>query len=244
VNFFRLTIILPAVFLLFSCAPKAREIQVATGLNDSLSLRGVGVNTRIAELTAQAAKTPDDASIRLELARVQEAKRNLFAAAEEARETLKLKPNSADALVILGRASFDSERFVEAKEHFISALSINPSLATAHAGLADCLMVEKNYADAESEYSEALRIAPDATAVLFNRAAALARLKRWPGAEADFLKVLSIDPANIPSWLNLGIVYEKSGKPAKAVEAWESALKLDPSRTEIQGWIDDVRNRP
>ncbi|MFJ6637044.1 tetratricopeptide repeat protein [Streptomyces sp. NPDC091376] len=53
----------------------------------------------------------------------------------------------------------------------------------------------------------------------------------FDGAKTTFRRVLQADPDNMLAWYNLGVVSVQEGRLADALEAYDSALKIDPSYT-------------
>ena len=62
----------------------------------------------------------------------------------------------------------------------------------------------------------------------FNEAVAAMQLGHIPEAESGFNRVLAIDPDNLPALGNLGVLYAKSHRLAKAIEVDERALAMEP----------------
>ena len=62
----------------------------------------------------------------------------------------------------------------------------------------------------------------------------VAQKKLWREASYRFQKATEIDPTYAAAWNNLGIAYEESGDFAKANEAYEKAIKIDPDNVLIR----------
>ncbi|MFI1471463.1 tetratricopeptide repeat protein [Streptomyces wuyuanensis] len=58
-----------------------------------------------------------------------------------------------------------------------------------------------------------------------------AQHKDFDGAEATFKRVLEMEPGNKLAWYNVGVVTARDGRPADALKAYDTALKIDPSFT-------------
>ena len=50
------------------------------------------------------------------------------------------------------------------------------------------------------------------------------------GAAASFRQAIDIDPGTTPAYLNLGDIRAREGRPAQAIEAWESLVHTMPER--------------
>ena len=56
----------------------------------------------------------------------------------------------------------------------------------------------------------------------------------YPAAEAGFNKVLKLDPRNVSALANLGVLYAKTHRYGKAIEAYQRVLQISPQLREIQ----------
>ena len=56
----------------------------------------------------------------------------------------------------------------------------------------------------------------------------------YPAAEAGFNKVLRLDPRNVSALANLGVLYAKTHRYGKAIEAYQRVLEISPQLREIQ----------
>ncbi len=51
----------------------------------------------------------------------------------------------------------------------------------------------------------------------------------FPGATRTYRRALKLDPQNKDAWYGLGLIAAQTGKTDDAVEAYDKALKIDPS---------------
>jgi len=63
----------------------------------------------------------------------------------------------------------------------------------------------------------------------------------WKEATVHWQKAVEIDPTYAAAWNNLGIAYEQQGQFAKAREAYEKAIGLDPNNNFIRQNYDLFR---
>ncbi len=68
---------------------------------------------------------------------------------------------------------------------------------------------------------------------IFAQAAASLQAGEYDAAEVGFLKVLQVDPQSVPALGNLGVLYSKTHRFAKAIAVDERALKLDPQNRSL-----------
>ena len=123
-----------------------------------------------------------------------------------------------------------------AKKEYTDAIREQPDSAKAHSYLGQYLVnTEKDYPAAFAEFEAALKLDPNYMPAFYQigRAAGLANTNLARGEEA-LKKYLAYTPKeNEPTPASahtfLGAVYEKEGKKAEAKQAYEAALKLNPT---------------
>lgn len=123
-----------------------------------------------------------------------------------------------------------------ANKEYADAIREEPNLPKAHTYFGQYLVnVEKNYTAAFAEFETALKLDPSHMAAFYHlgRAASLANTNLARGKEA-VTKYLAYTPKeNEPALANayyvLGAICEKEGKKAEAKQAYEAALKLNPT---------------
>ncbi len=70
---------------------------------------------------------------------------------------------------------------------------------------------------------------------------AVARVGLWTEAEYRWKRATEIDPTYAAAWNNLGIAYEQNGRFEEALDAYETALDLEPNNLNIQQNYDLFR---
>lgn len=68
----------------------------------------------------------------------------------------------------------------------------------------------------------------DPAEVAFQRATSAFSSQDYGAAERDFLVVLKLEPRNTGALGNLGVIYSRTGRYAKAIEAYQQALRIAP----------------
>ncbi|MBQ5942867.1 tetratricopeptide repeat protein, partial [Massilia sp. AB1] len=77
-------------------------------------------------------------------------------------------------------------------------------------------------------YDALLARSPGNADVLLGRGIAFTRLERWSEAEADLRAAAASSPAYADVWSALGNLYQWSGRPEQAAEAYARAIALQP----------------
>ncbi len=146
----------------------------------------------------------------------------LFAQVAEAR------PNSGQALHLLGQARLKLGRFAEAREPLQRATQFLPKDAAAQVNLAGCLSVLGDYGGALAALERAGRLKPGDAAICHNKGRALQALGRLDEAERAYDEALSIDHRLLPSLSARAALLEARGDWMGALGDLDMALTSRP----------------
>jgi len=123
-----------------------------------------------------------------------------------------------------------------ANKEYADAIREEPNSAKAHSYFGQYLAnVEKNYTAAFAELEAALKLDPSYMPALYHvgRTASLASTNLARGEEAATKYVAYTPKGNEPTLASalyvLGAIYEKEGRKAEAKQAFQAALKLNPT---------------
>jgi tetratricopeptide (TPR) repeat protein len=139
--------------------------------------------------------------------------------------------SSSSDFARLGDHALGAGRRDEAIDHYRAALAIDPTMATIWYNIGWALRSARQFEGALHAYGEALKHGiRDPEEARLNRAAILADHLYQPDAAIDELNAALADaPAFVPALLNLGTLYEDSGRAAPARQAYRRALAYAPA---------------
>ena len=147
----------------------------------------------------------------------------------EIRRTLASNPNDPEGLEIEGLCHLRRRDLPRALEALQRALAAQPENAHPHYLYGFALRESGRTAEAEAPLGEALRRCPDEPVYL----RALAELKSELRAHADALalalRATEVAPERGANFVTLGFVASAAGDKARAREAYERAVALDPA---------------
>src|SRR5260221_12167797 len=109
------------------------------------------------------------------------------------------RPNSGQALPLLGRARLKLGRFAEAREPLERAAKFLPKEVAAQVNYAGCLTVLGEHEASLWALDRAARLKPDDPAIAHNKGRALEALGRLEDAERAYDDALAADPRLMPS---------------------------------------------
>jgi Flp pilus assembly protein TadD len=161
---------------------------------------------------------------------VQRAAAGDFAGAEPLlAQVAEARPNSGQALHLLGQARLKLGRFAEAREPLERAAKFLPKEAAAQVNLAGCLSVLGEHEAALVALDRAQRLKPGDAAVAHNKGRALEALGRPDEAEHAYNEALSIDHRLMPSLSARATLLAARGDWMGALADLEMALTSRPS---------------
>ncbi len=166
---------------------------------------------------------------------IQRASAGDFAAAEPLlAQVADARPNSGQALHLLGQARLKLGRFAEAREPLERAAKFLPREPAAQVNLAGCLSVLGAHAEALVALDRALKLAPDNPAILHNRGRALEALGRTDEAEQAYTDALSIDHRLMPALSARAGLLAARGDWAGALADLDMALTNRPDDAQLR----------
>ena len=161
---------------------------------------------------------------------VQRAAAGDFAGAEPLlAQVVEARPNSGQALHLLGQARLKLGRFAEAREPLERAAKFLPKEAAAQVNLAGCLSVLGDHAAALAALDRAQRLKPGDAAIAHNKGRSLEALSRLDEAERAYDEALSIDHRLMPSLSARANLLEKRGDWMGALTDLDMALTSRPN---------------
>lgn len=123
-----------------------------------------------------------------------------FAAAEQLlTQIVEARPDSAQALHMLGQMRLRLGRFAEAREPLERLAGMMPGEAAVQVNLAGCLGMLGEHETALAVLDRALQLKPGEAGILHNRGVTLEKLGRTEEAERTYDEALAIDHRLVPS---------------------------------------------
>ncbi len=144
------------------------------------------------------------------------------------------RPNSGQALHLLGQARLKLGRFAEAHEPLERAAKFLPRDPAAHVNLAGCLDRLGRHEAALAALDRAAQLKPGDAAIVHNRARALEALGRAEEAERAYDEALSIDHRLMPSLTARAALLAARGDWIGALADLDMALTNRPNDAAIK----------
>ncbi|MGA3067752.1 MAG: tetratricopeptide repeat protein [Tepidisphaeraceae bacterium] len=152
----------------------------------------------------------------------------LHEAAAAYRQILRLQPDHADALHLLGVIVGQNGQRDEALKLIRQAIALNPKQANYQYNVGIVLTKSANFALAADAYREALNIRENFPEAWHSLGDALYAMGKFEESVAAYRKALKLKPRHIEAHNNLGMSLLSLGKYPEAAEEFREALALRP----------------
>jgi tetratricopeptide (TPR) repeat protein len=151
-------------------------------------------------------------------------------AIEQLSRAVRVNPESHEAQDMLGLAYAFKLEPGKAIEHIGKAIAIEPDDGNYQMHLGKAYMLLTDYAGATAAYERAIELGLAKGKPYYDLGIIAERESRLDAARSYYEKAIEVVPRFAPSCnLRLGIIAEKEGDDAKAIELYSKALKGDPS---------------
>ncbi len=148
------------------------------------------------------------------------------------RKALEIRPDFAEAHLILGLIFARLGRLDEAINQYRHALKIRPDSAVIHYNLGLTLVKRGQVDEAIAQFGIALQIKPDYAEAHYNLGLALAARGQLDEAMSHYQKALAIKPDYAEPRNNLGTILAGRGKIDEAIDCFRKALEIQPEFAE------------
>lgn len=144
-------------------------------------------------------------------------------------QALKIQPNNAEALRLLGVASALQKKYPEALKYFDKVIKLSPRNGVAHSNRGNVLQELGKYKDALLAYDVALSLESSYVEAYNNRGNALQALGRYQEALHAYSSALSLAPNYSEAYVNQGNALQALGRYEEAITAYGAAIFLNPA---------------
>jgi tetratricopeptide (TPR) repeat protein len=156
-------------------------------------------------------------------------------AIEQARESLKIRPDSWNGYFTIGFAMEKLGRKDEAAAEYRTAIHYNPDAVKAYLFLGEIRRKEGKIAEAESIFRAGLKVAPEDESLNTNLAGILFETGRIPEAIEVYQRISQLNPDMAQLHYDLGNALLKAGRVPEAAGELKAAVDLNPKVAAAHG---------
>jgi len=144
-------------------------------------------------------------------------------------ESIRLRPNYADAYCNLGALATAQNDYEKADGYYRRSLEIFPYSSETHNNFGVSLYKSGKTDEAIKHYRMALMLNPNAANTFCNLGNALLVKGETAEAVRQYQNAIRLAPEYADAYANLGLALFNSGQTDKALELYEKAIKLNPA---------------
>lgn len=148
------------------------------------------------------------------------------------RQVLKNRPDSGEALALLGLLACRGRQYDRAIQLLKRAIAIDGTAAECHCNLGVALNARGEFDQAIAAYRRAIELQPDRAELHANLGATLASARRWDDAIAAYKSSLGLKPDFADAHYNLGNALRAIEQLDQAAAAYRDAIRCNPSFAE------------
>lgn len=154
-------------------------------------------------------------------------------AISEYKAALALDPQNHDVMLELGSVYRRTKLFAEARELYQKIIAANPKYADAYGNLGNIYLDQGDMENAIANYEKFALYSPNkdvAAQNFLNAGFQCVNRGEYEKALALYKRALELTPANPLAYVDIGWAKLKLGKTAEAIEAFDKALQLKPTK--------------
>jgi len=148
-------------------------------------------------------------------------------------QLIKAGAGSPEFHLFMGKAHLNLEQYDLALADFQAAAQANPTLTFVHFNLGLTYLKKQDYENARDEFLKDAAVEPDLALNYDELGDVYSLLLKDNEAEKSYREALRRDPRLVNSYLGLAKIYQREERYPLALNAIDSAEKLDPGRTDI-----------
>lgn len=127
-----------------------------------------------------------------------------------------------------------------AMHYWRQSLSLNPKQARAWVNILTLLDSQNKIDEVIKISARALEFIPDEPSLLFLRANAFGKLGYFAEAEELYRKSIAVRPNYALCHMNLGVLYHRWNKTAKAIESYRNSLTHNPRLPNAHKYLNQL----
>jgi Flp pilus assembly protein TadD len=144
------------------------------------------------------------------------------------RESIRLKPDFAEAWYNLGFAYAKLGQYQQAVNPYREAIRLKPDDALAWYNLGNAYARLGQYQEAVQANREAIRLKQDDAEAWTNLGVAYFQLGQHQQAVQAYQEAIRLKPDIAPTWYNLGLAHARQGNRSKVMQVYQRLKTLDP----------------
>lgn len=162
-------------------------------------------------------------------------------AAQLALRHVRAHPDEPRGIFLLGNIAMSMTALQAAEKFFRQALSRDPGNREIERGLASSLRQQDRLSEALELFERIIATGPDDPEIRAIMALILDKLGRTEDAETMLARLVESHPRNPAYWISYGHNLRAGGKTDEAIQAYRSAITVDPERGDAWWGIANIK---
>jgi len=223
----RILIALLLIAFVTGCTNDKKEEKKPTEIAKDTSAAGL----RLEELSGKISKSPNDAALHHERARLFIDMKRYQDALEDMKTVMSIDSTKSEYFMTMADLSFAANRTYDAKSNLEKALVLNPDNTDAMMRLAELNLIVRQYAASVALLNKVLEKDKTNTTAWFMRGVNYKENGDTARAISDFRSAIEADANFYDAYMQLGILYQLKNNPI-AEGYFTNAIKIKPGSEE------------
>jgi len=146
------------------------------------------------------------------------------------------------SLIKSGDGFYNQKKYDEAIKKYNKALELNPSNEVTCLKLGNLYKIKKDAANSSLSYQKALKIDPEYTDAWFNLGLVYAEVGNYSDSKKCFARVITLNPDYAYAYYATALAYEAEKNNAKAIEYYQSFIKVNKDAKENQAVAEKINS--
>lgn len=147
---------------------------------------------------------------------------------ESLKKAVKLDPQFAPALLLLGAAYVQVRAWQEAQSAFDKAAKLEPANSQALLGLGVVLNAKQDFGEAQKTLEHSLQLEPKSAEAQFELGKCFWGMGKWQEAEPHAAQAIALNKDFAPAHILMGNIYLRKRDAGSALKEFNEYLRLDP----------------
>jgi len=152
-------------------------------------------------------------------------------------QILKLEPNHADTLHLLGVLTSQSGQYEQAVKLINQAIEFKPETPNYYNNLGTVHYNHGYFKESMTACEQAVRLNPNFVDAQFNLGNALFKLIQYEQAVSAYQKAITLKPDHVDAQFNLGNVFKELNQQKAAIAAFNKTIDLNPKHADAYYYL-------
>jgi len=147
-----------------------------------------------------------------------------------------------ESLIKSGDGFYNQKKYDDAIKKYTQATKIGEDNAVTYLKLGNLYKIKKDATNSSLNYQKALKIDPTYTDAWFNLGLVYAEVNNYADSKKCFARVINLNPNYAYAYYAMALAYEAEQNNVKAIEYYQSFIKINKDEKENKAVVDKINS--